>query len=146
MGPAGKEYAFPRGCWLRINEREQIAVELTDKRIAAACRWTTHVDRSMHRRNREIDGRFSGIPHLAKNERDAPNFLYAGLEMAACAPFFKERRMRFAKPTKFHRKSGMWGTRPSSGNQRHSNRQFTLSTTFLMPPPILSDEAVSAKS
>jgi hypothetical protein len=29
-----------------------------------------------------------GIPHLAKNERDAPNFLYAALDKAACAPFF----------------------------------------------------------
>ena len=24
--------------------------------------------------------------------------------------------MKFAEPTKFHRKSGMWGTRPWSGN------------------------------
>jgi hypothetical protein len=32
-----------------------------------------------------------GIPHLAKNERDAPNFLHAALDRAACAPFFKER-------------------------------------------------------
>ena len=51
-----------------------------------------------------------GIPHLAKNERDAPNFLYAALDRTACAPFFKERRMKFREPTKLHRKSGMWGT------------------------------------
>ena len=57
-----------------------------------------------------------GIPHLAKNERDAPNFLFAALDMAACAPFFKERRMKFVEPTKLHRKSGVWGTRPSGGN------------------------------
>ena len=29
MAPAGKEYAFPRGCWLGFDEREQIGVELT---------------------------------------------------------------------------------------------------------------------
>jgi hypothetical protein len=29
-----------------------------------------------------------GIPHLAKNERDTPNFLYAALDRTACAPFF----------------------------------------------------------
>ena len=52
-----------------------------------------------------------GIPHLAKNERDAPNFLYAALDMAACAAFLTESRMKFAEPTKSHRKSGMWGTR-----------------------------------
>jgi hypothetical protein len=52
-----------------------------------------------------------GIPHLAKNERDAPNFLYAALDTAACAPFFKERRMKLVEPTKPHRKSGVWGTR-----------------------------------
>jgi hypothetical protein len=51
-----------------------------------------------------------GIPHLAKNERDTPNFLLAVLDKAACAPFFKERRMKFAEPTKLHRKSGIWGT------------------------------------
>ncbi len=54
-----------------------------------------------------------GIPHLAKNERDAPNFLYAALDKTACAPFFKERRMKCAEPTKLNRKSGMWGTRRS---------------------------------
>src|ERR1700729_262552 len=31
---------------------------------------------------------------------------HAALDEAACAPFSKERRMKFAKATKFHRKSG----------------------------------------
>jgi hypothetical protein len=31
----------------------------------------------------------SVVSHIAKNERDAPTFLYAALDMAACAPFFK---------------------------------------------------------
>ena len=52
-----------------------------------------------------------GIPHLAKNERDAPNFLHAAPDKTACAPFFKERRIKFAEPYRRHRKSGMWGTR-----------------------------------
>ena len=30
-------------------------------------------------------GKNCGTRHLAKNERDAPNFLYAALDMAACA-------------------------------------------------------------
>jgi hypothetical protein len=51
-----------------------------------------------------------GIPHLAKNERDAPNFLHAALDKVASAPFFAEGRINFAVPTKLHRKSGMWGT------------------------------------
>jgi hypothetical protein len=51
-----------------------------------------------------------GIPHLAKNERDALNFLHVALDKTSCAPFFKERRMKFAEPTTLHRKSGMWGT------------------------------------
>jgi hypothetical protein len=57
------------------------------------------------------EGEACGIPHLAKNERDAPNFLYAALERTACAALFKEGRMKFREPTKLHRKSGMWGTR-----------------------------------
>ena len=58
-----------------------------------------------------LEGEVRCIPHLAKNERDAPNFLYAALDRTACAPFIKERRMKFREPTKLHRKSGIWGTR-----------------------------------
>jgi hypothetical protein len=58
-----------------------------------------------------LEGEVGCIPHLAKNERDAPNFLYAALDRTTSAPFFKERRMKFREPTKLHRKSGMWGTR-----------------------------------
>jgi hypothetical protein len=58
-----------------------------------------------------LKGENCGTPHLAKNERDAPNFLYAALDRTACAPLFKERRMKFREPRKLHRKSGMWGTR-----------------------------------
>ncbi len=58
-----------------------------------------------------LEGEACGIPHLAKNERDAPNFLYEALDGTACAPFLKERRMKFRERTELHRKSGMWGTR-----------------------------------
>jgi hypothetical protein len=54
-------------------------------------------------------GDVRGIPHLAKNERDTPNFLRVDGARSACAPFFKERRMKIRKPTKPHRKS--MGTR-----------------------------------
>jgi hypothetical protein len=57
---------------------------------------------------RELRGESGGIPHLAKNERDAPNFLYAALDRTACAALFKESRMKFREPTKLNRKSGMW--------------------------------------
>jgi hypothetical protein len=49
-----------------------------------------------------------GIQHLAKDERDTPNFLHAALDKAACAPFSKEGRMKFREPTKLHRKSWIW--------------------------------------
>jgi hypothetical protein len=52
-----------------------------------------------------------GIPHLAKNERDTPNFLHAAADKTACAPFIKERRMKFIEVLEPYRKSGMWGTR-----------------------------------
>jgi hypothetical protein len=58
-----------------------------------------------------LEGETCGILHLAKNERDASNFLNAALERTTCAPFIKERRKKFREPTKLHRKSGMWGTR-----------------------------------
>jgi hypothetical protein len=60
------------------------------------------------------------IPHFAKNERDTPSFLYATLDNAACAPFFKERRMKLAKPTRLHRKSGIW--HPNVGRRMRSSK------------------------
>ena len=48
--------------------------------------------------------------HISQKARDTPNFLYAALDTATCAPFVKERRMKFAESTKLHRKSGVWGT------------------------------------
>jgi hypothetical protein len=53
----------------------------------------------------------SSAAHICQNRASNPNFLYAALERTACAPFSKERRMKFREPTKLHRKSGIWGTR-----------------------------------
>src|SRR5271156_4397251 len=44
--------------------------------------------------------------HPTSQKRDAPNFLFAALERTACAPFIKERRMKYREPTKPHRKFG----------------------------------------
>jgi hypothetical protein len=57
-----------------------------------------------------VQGQHSSVPHLAKNERDAPKFLYAALDRTACAALFKESRIKTREPMKLHRKSGMWGT------------------------------------
>ncbi len=46
-------------------------------------------------------------------ESHTPNFLYAELDITACAPFFKERRMKCAEPIEIRRKSGIWGAQPS---------------------------------
>jgi hypothetical protein len=47
-----------------------------------------------------------GIPHLAKNERDARISCTWAQETAACAAFIEESRMRCINATKLHRKSG----------------------------------------
>jgi hypothetical protein len=52
-----------------------------------------------------LEGEACGIPHLAKNQRDTPNFLYAALDRTACAPFCPRfasaypGRKRWAKPS-----------------------------------------------
>jgi hypothetical protein len=51
-----------------------------------------------------------GIPHLAKNERDTPNFLHAAPDMTECAAFIKESRMKFTSAYNLDRKSGIWAT------------------------------------
>ena len=43
---------------------------------------------------------------VAKLQPRNPDFCHAAQDEAARAPFGKERRMKFAKATKFHRKSG----------------------------------------
>jgi hypothetical protein len=78
----------------------------------------------------EFRSESSGIPHLAKNERDTPNFLYAALERTAYAPFFKERRMKFREPTTLHRKSGIWGTLVRGGGR---SLVFEFSHTLFSP-------------
>jgi hypothetical protein len=55
-------------------------------------------------------GATSSESHICQKQADTPNFLYAALERTACAPFFKERRMKFREPKNLHRKSGIWGT------------------------------------
>jgi len=80
--------------------------------FSAHVRWCEHgAPVQICEARKRLEGETCGIPHLAKNERDAPNFLFAALDRTACAPFLKERRMKFREHTKLHRKSGMWGTR-----------------------------------
>jgi hypothetical protein len=83
--------------------------------------WGTRVDRGVRSR---LEGEAHSIPHLAKNERDAPNFLYAALDRTACAPFLKERRIKFTEPTKLPRKSGVWGTRRWWPDRAQKARSF----------------------
>ena len=40
---------------------------------------------------------------------NTPNFLQGARDTAACAPFFKERRMKFVEPTGPNRKFGAMG-------------------------------------
>ena len=40
---------------------------------------------------------------------NTPNFLHAALDKSPCAPFFKERRMRFLEPIGLNRKFGAMG-------------------------------------
>jgi hypothetical protein len=52
-----------------------------------------------------------GIPHLAKYERDTPDFLYAAPDTTARAAFIKESRRKLICANKLYRKPGAWGTR-----------------------------------
>jgi hypothetical protein len=76
----------------------------------------------------KVETDLRGIPHLVKNQRDAPNFLHAALDETACAPFFKERRMRRVEPTNLHRKSGNVGHPGSVSGQEtpHSKTHAIL--------------------
>jgi hypothetical protein len=79
-----------------------------------------------------------GIPHLAKNERNTPNFLHAALDKSVCAPFVKERRMRFIEATEPHRKSGIWGTRDCPrGQSGFAVLARTFSPDLPAPTPTL---------
>ena len=62
--------------------------------------------------------------HISQRARDTPNFLYAALDMTACAPFYKERRMRLGDPNDLRRKSGRWGTPVRCQGKNHKGRLF----------------------
>jgi hypothetical protein len=50
---------------------------------------------------------------------NTPNFLQMALDTTACAPFFKERRMKLVEPTGANRKFGAMG-HPSVPSARFS--------------------------
>ena len=49
----------------------------------------------------------ASTPTLSSRPERTRISCHAALDKAACAPFFKERRMVSANATKFHRKSGV---------------------------------------
>src|ERR1700732_3305953 len=56
--------------------------------------------------------RWVGCAHLIRPMyalANTPNFLHAALDKSPCAPFFKERRMRFLEPIGLNRKFGAMG-------------------------------------
>ncbi len=65
LGASGTKNAMGRGLWLpdegRVPHISLVFREMWD---------TANVDRSVHRTNRNSEEWCSGIPHLAKNERD----------------------------------------------------------------------------
>src|SRR5271169_6535107 len=63
----------------------------------------------VRRMNRESEGKSSGIPHLAKNERDTRISCTRHQATAACAAFIEESRMKLINANRLHRKSGGMG-------------------------------------
>src|ERR1700685_2087233 len=55
---------------------------------------------------RRLEVEVRGIPHLAKNERDARISCTRHQPTATCAAFIEESRMKFINANKLHRKSG----------------------------------------
>ena len=49
------------------------------------------------------------VSHISRKTSEMPEFPVRGLDMAACAPFFKERRMKLANPLSL---TGNWGVGP----------------------------------
>src|ERR1700677_4892809 len=81
--------------------------------------------------NRAAEGKSSGIPHLAKNERDTRISCTRHQPAATCAAFIEESRMKFTNANTLHRQSGGVGhpslseetgrPKPRTGLLRHSN-------------------------
>ncbi len=51
------------------------------------------------------------VSHPLQSAQRTPDSCHAALDKTACAPFSKERRMKFAEPSKLNRNPGGWGTR-----------------------------------
>src|ERR1700678_623679 len=76
--------------------------------------------------NRESEGKSSGIPHLAKNERDTRISCTRHQATATCAAFIEESRMKFINAKKLPRKSGGVGYHCSQPSTLPLNQQRTL--------------------
>jgi hypothetical protein len=65
-------------------------------------KYSTH---HQHLRSRSVES------HISRNTSEMPRISCTQTwTRPRVRPFFKERRMKFAEPTKPHRKSGVWGT------------------------------------
>jgi hypothetical protein len=51
------------------------------------------------------------VSHPLQRTQRTPDSCHAALDKTACAPFSKERRMKFAEPSKLNRNPGGWATR-----------------------------------
>jgi hypothetical protein len=66
---------------------------------------------------------------------------HAALDTKTCAPFRKERRMKFAKATKFHRKSGVAeGSAVRLGPHTNASRSHTNTKARTLLSPFSSAE------
>ena len=50
------------------------------------------------------------VSHPLQRTQRTPDSCHAALDKTARAPFYKERRMNFAQPSKLNRNPGRWGT------------------------------------
>ena len=80
-----------------------------------------YVDRSEHRLTSRVRGKIGGIPHLAKNERDTPDFLYEAPSSVRVCGFHSGKPHEVHERHQTLQEIRVWGTRPSSRNDPFGN-------------------------
>ncbi len=79
-------------------------------------------NRQVHRVHREPEGKISGIPHLAKNERDTRISCTGHQATATCAAFIEESRMKSINANELHQKIRGYGAPVSCSREREAGR------------------------
>src|ERR1700689_3888536 len=85
------------------------------------------------------------VSHPLQRAQRTPDSCHAALDKTACAPFSKERRMKFAEPSKLNRNPGGMGHPPFRGASCRAKHPPRPNGALVSAPPNSTDNPGSRR-